>query len=105
MLAWLVEAMRNLGLISSSVRLATVAGTVFAVSLVSAVVRRNRTSLLLALPILLAFVASVLQRYPWLPRLILFIVPLLVLIAALNAVLGSGRWKRDFKRSLRVLSL
>ena len=48
------------------------------------IVRRNRTSITLAVPILLTFLASVLQRYPWLPRLIFFLVPLLLLLAALE---------------------
>lgn len=84
MVVWVLEALQNLGSISTSVRLAPVAAIVFAISLGSAILRRSRTSIALAVPILLAFLASVLQRYPWIPRLIFFLVPLLLLLAALE---------------------
>jgi Dolichyl-phosphate-mannose-protein mannosyltransferase len=81
---WVITSLQNMGSICSSVRLAPLMAGAFVVSGCAVAVRRGQTSLLLAAPIFVCFVASVAQKYPWLPRLLFFMVSLILLLTALE---------------------
>jgi hypothetical protein len=79
---WMTEAATNLWSISTSVRLTPVAAFAFLFAVSLMLWRRERLSLLLAAPIALCLLAAIAQKYPWLPRLIFFAVPLTLMITA-----------------------
>ena len=97
---WMTEAATNLGSISTSVRLAPVAALAFLFAIGLTLWRRERLSLLLAAPIALCLLAAIAQKYPWLPRLIFFAVPLTLMITARQV----GCFVRERSRALRILT-
>jgi hypothetical protein len=98
---WMIEGVATLGSISTSVWLAPLAavGLLFAVALM--LLRRDRLSLLLAAPIALCLIASVAQKYPWIPRLLFFAVPLTLMITAREV----GCFVRELSPTLRMLAI
>ena len=98
---WMTEAVTTLGSISTSFWLAPLAaiGLLFAVALM--LWRRDRLSLLLAAPIALCLIASVAQKYPWIPRLLFFAAPLTLMITAREV----GGFVRERALALRMLAV
>ena len=98
---WMIEAVTTLGSISTSVRLAPLAAVALLFAVALMLWRRDRLSLLLAAPIALCFIASVAQKYPWVPRLLFFATPLTLMITAREI----GCFVRDRSPALRILAV
>jgi hypothetical protein len=79
---WIAAAMWNLGFTITSVRLAPIAAAALVLALIVALCRRDRLGLMLAAPIGFCGLGAVMQSYPWLPRLILFLAPLVLILVA-----------------------
>lgn len=79
---WLIEALNNLGSISSSVRLAPLMALAILVAIARACSRPDRTSLLLIAPVPVCLLAAMVGRYPWFPRLLFFTVPVTLILTA-----------------------
>jgi len=79
---WMTEGVTNLGSISTSVWLAPLAAVALLFAVALMLWRRDRISLLLAAPLALCLIASVAQKYPWIPRLLFFAAPLTLMITA-----------------------
>jgi hypothetical protein len=98
---WMIEGITIVGSISTSVWLAPLAGVALLFAVARLLWRRDRLSLLLAAPIALCLIASVAQKYPWIPRLLFFAAPLTLLITAHEV----GRFVRDRAPALRMLTV
>jgi hypothetical protein len=70
------------------------------VSLTLMLFRRDRISLLLSAPIAVCLLATIAQKYPWLPRLIFFTVPLILIITARQV----GGIVRQSSHAIRVVA-
>ena len=79
---WLIEALNNLGSISSSVRLAPLMALAIVLAVAIAFWRRDRTGMLLIAPVAVCLFAAIAGHYPWFPRLLLFTAPLTLMLAA-----------------------
>jgi len=98
---WMIEGVATLGSISTSVWLALLAAVALLFAVALMLWRRDRLSLLLAAPIALCFIASVAQKYPWIPRLLFFATPLTLMITACEV----GCFVRERSNALRILAV
>ena len=97
---WMIEGVTTLGSISTSVWLASLAGIALLCAVALMLWRRDRFSLLLVAPIALCWVASVAQKYPWIPRLLFFATPLTLMVTAREI----GRFVRERAPALRIVT-
>lgn len=79
-MGWLNLALQSLGMVSASVRLAPLAAIAVAVSVLLALRGRRPEGLALAATILITLMASVLRRYPFVGRFLLFLAPVALLL-------------------------
>ena len=98
---WMIEGVTTLGSISTSVWLAPLAAVALLFAVALMLWRRDRLSLLLAAPIALCFIASVAQKYLWIPRLLFFATPLTLMITACEV----GCFVRERSNALRILAV
>ena len=98
---WMSESVITLGSISTSVWLAPIAAVALLFAVALMLWRRDRLSLLLSAPIALCLIASVAQKYPWIPRLLFFAAPLTLMITAREV----GRFVRERAPALRMLAV
>jgi hypothetical protein len=77
---WLFTALRAIAATMTSVRLAPVAVVALITAIVIALSRRDTVAAVLGAPAILCLLASVAQCYPWFPRLLFFLVPLLAIL-------------------------
>jgi hypothetical protein len=97
---WMIEGVTTLGSISTSVWLAPLAAVALLFAVALMLWRRDRLSLLLAAPIALCLIASVAQKYPWIPRLLFFAAPLTLMITAREI----GGFVRERSNALRIVA-
>jgi hypothetical protein len=97
---WITEATLNLGSISTSVRLAPFAAVALLLAIALIIRRRDRLGCFLAAPLALCLAGAIAQKYPWLPRLLFFLVPLTLLITMREV----GGMVRERSRTLRIVA-
>ena len=98
---WMIEGVTTLALISTSVWLAPLAAVALLFAVALMLWRRDRLSLLLVAPIVFCLIASVAQKYPWIPRLLFFAAPLTLMITAREI----GCLVRERSPALRILAV